>query len=80
MKINIVIAKSGCSSEAAMAMLEANDGGDQIEICLRKYPRTACKEAAKKLRDLADKFERLSDEETPFNGEIQKKVNRVRRL
>ena len=75
MKVDIRLAISGCRKKGFMAGLEADEGAEQIEICLRSSARSACLLAAQRLHSLADRFERLAREEKPESGEAQLRIN-----
>lgn len=64
------------NDEGAVASIE--DNMEDVDIVLHKTnrdPKVICLKAAKRLRKLADDFERLANMENPFKEETQKKAS-----
>lgn len=62
------------NSVGAVAGL-ANEDHDSVDVVLHKSkqnPKAICLEAAKRLRKLADAFERLSEMDNPFKEATQR--------
>lgn len=56
-----------------------NEGGESVDVVLHKStcnPKSICLEAARRLRKLADDFERLSAMEEPFKAATQRAAAR----
>jgi hypothetical protein len=67
------------NSQGAVAGIEDDDMND-INLVLHKSrqdPKAICKEAAKRLRRLADDFDRLSTMDEPFKEKTQRVAAKV---
>ena len=76
MKVKIGITLSG--SNGCGAFVEEDGWGSQVDIAKDDWHRdgkTICLEAADKLRELADRFQKLSETKEPFKESTQIKIN-----
>ena len=73
----IAIALSQMNGNSYLAVLE-DDGIDSIDLVKDKSKKTACLMAAKKLRDLAARFELLAAEKEPTNCDVHNRINRMK--
>ena len=67
------------NSQGAVAGIEDDDMND-IDLVLHKSrqdPKAICKEAAKRLRRLADDFDRLATMDEPFKEKAQRAAAKV---
>lgn len=64
------------NGRGSSAQIESNDG-DSIAIVegINYSAKKACLLAAKRLRDLAEKFEMLAKEPNPYNYKVHSKIN-----
>jgi hypothetical protein len=76
MKLNAILSKlneNGCA-----AIIETDDG-DYLHIAAnRTYPATGpvCKKAASKLRELANRFDKLASEPEPYKEATHTRINK----
>ncbi len=82
MKIHISLSiYNGSGSSASM---EVADGGWDDSVTLasgeRMGAKTACKLAAKRLREAANKFDALALETDPYNRNTHIKINKAREV
>lgn len=75
--MNIKIALYSYNGKGAAAEIEDVDGESVTLVKGMTYTGTkACRAAAKRLRDLADKFDKLADAGGHFSADLQEKINR----
>lgn len=73
MKLKISLARHNGSS--ALARVENYDERD-IDLADCATPKAACLNAAKALRDAADRFDLLAQEPEPYHGKTHDRINR----
>jgi hypothetical protein len=76
MKIRLSIYNS-CGALAAIESHREDEGNLDIVYGMSYSAETACKLAALKLRKMADRFDLLANEKTPFNIDTQNKINKI---
>ena len=77
--MKLKIAASKLNSNGCTAILE-NDDDEQIHVVSHENtdsPRTLCREAARKLRECADRFDALADSAEPYKEKTHKAINRL---
>ncbi len=75
---NIKVSLAVLNGEGVSASIE-NEDGDTLSIYdapWRPDAMEGCKEAAKRLREAADLFEKLGSMKKPFHSSTHKKLNR----
>jgi hypothetical protein len=62
----------------SVALLVSSDEFDTVELVKGKSlsAKQACRQAAERLRDAANRFERLAEEAEPYKSETHDRINR----
>jgi hypothetical protein len=74
MKAKIELAYNNSGASASIT----DEEGDSITLVIsrnNKDPKSVCEKAAARLRELADRYEKLGVEVDPFKAEVQERIN-----
>ena len=75
--MRIELAKLTSSGGSASVLDDHGEGSVAVVILPRTTPQDLCMEAARELREAAEKFELLAAEANPYSAETQDKINGV---